>query len=119
MIESGFGSRFHDLNYFEVGIFFYSLEFIIYLRAPSQNFVENHQINVIFSIFQTKFRQSLVQYQLLAHHLHPLLKYVDFSWNCFCHQSLFDFENHRVFKMFMIFFLHKIQSQCIVLNHFH
>ena len=41
-IEYGFGSRFHDLNYSEVGIRFMFLEFIIYLRASSQNFVENH-----------------------------------------------------------------------------
>ena len=38
MIEFGFGPRVHDLNYFEVG---YSiiLEFIIHLRASSQNYV--------------------------------------------------------------------------------
>ena len=41
-IEYGFGCRFHDLNYSEVGIRFMFLEFIIYLRASSQNFVENH-----------------------------------------------------------------------------
>ena len=33
MVESGFGRRFHDLNYFEDGLFlFIFLEFVIYLR---------------------------------------------------------------------------------------
>ena len=31
---------------------FIFLEFIIYLRASSQNFVENHQFNVILSYFK-------------------------------------------------------------------
>ena len=52
MIEYGFGCRFHDLNYSEVGIRFMFLEFIIYLRASSQNFVENHQFTVILSYFK-------------------------------------------------------------------
>ena len=51
MIEFGFGRRFHDLNYFEVGIVFIFLELTIYLRASSQNFVQNHQFNVILFYF--------------------------------------------------------------------
>jgi hypothetical protein len=49
MIEYGFGCRSHDLNYFEVGFVLGKtfLEFIIYLRASSQKFVENHKFNVI------------------------------------------------------------------------
>ena len=43
MIEFGFRRRCHGLSYL---IF---LEFIIYLRASSQIFVENQQINVILS----------------------------------------------------------------------
>ena len=35
------------------------LEYIIYLKASSHNFVENQQLNVIL------FRQALVQYHLL------------------------------------------------------
>ena len=42
MLEFGFGYKFHDLNYFEIQIFFHILEFIIYLRASSQIFLENH-----------------------------------------------------------------------------
>ena len=34
-------TRIYDLNYFEVGFFFIILEFIMYLTASSQNFVEN------------------------------------------------------------------------------
>ena len=33
LVEFGFGHRFHDLNYFEVGIFYLKfLEFLIYLK---------------------------------------------------------------------------------------
>ena len=52
MAKSGFGRRFHDLKYFEVGFFFIFLEFIINLRAPLQKFVEKHQFNVILSYFK-------------------------------------------------------------------
>ena len=37
MIEFGFGRRFHDVNYFEVGRLYIFREFIIYLRASSHN----------------------------------------------------------------------------------
>ena len=52
MVVSGFGCRFHDLDYFEVEYFNIFLEFIIYSRASSQNFVENHDFNVILSYFK-------------------------------------------------------------------
>ena len=55
MIEFGFGRRFHDLIYFEVGIFFIFFELTIYLRASSQKFVENHQFNVILSYLKQLF----------------------------------------------------------------
>ena len=42
MTEYDFEHKFHDLKCFEVG----NLEFIIYLRPSSPNFVENHQFNV-------------------------------------------------------------------------
>ena len=104
MVEFSFGRRFHDLNYFEVGIFFIFLEFIIYLRASSQNFVENHQFNVILSYFKQNLDNSLVQYHLLAHHLHHLLKYVDFSWNIFCHHKLLGFVDQYVLNVYDFFF---------------
>ena len=43
IVECGSGRKFHDLNYFKVGFFVIFLEFIISLRASSQNIVENHQ----------------------------------------------------------------------------
>ena len=45
MVEFGFGCKFHDLKYFEVGNYFFILflEFIICLRSSSQNLGENHQ----------------------------------------------------------------------------
>ena len=46
MVEFFFQCTFHDLNYLEVGFLFIFLDFIIYLRASSHNFVENHQFNV-------------------------------------------------------------------------
>ena len=52
MVESDFGCRFHDPNYFEVINFFLFLEFIIYLRASPHNFVKNHQFNVILTYFK-------------------------------------------------------------------
>ena len=91
---------FMTLTILKLEFSFIFLEFIIYLRASSQNFVENHQFNVILSYF----RQSLVQYHLLAHHLHCLLRYVDFSWVFFCHHNLLGFVDQYVFKMSLIFF---------------
>ena len=44
MATYGFGRRFHDLEYLEVGIYFIGLEFIINLRAPLQNLVGKHLI---------------------------------------------------------------------------
>jgi hypothetical protein len=52
MDEYGFGHKSHDLNYLEVGIFLIFPNFIIYLRASSHNFVENHQFAVILSYFK-------------------------------------------------------------------
>ena len=52
MANSCFGCRFHDLEYFEVGIIFIFLEFIINLRAPLQKFVEKHQFHVMLSCLE-------------------------------------------------------------------
>jgi hypothetical protein len=53
MTESSFGRRFHALKYLKLDIFgfFIFLEFIINLKAPSQELVENHQFNVLFHVF--------------------------------------------------------------------
>ena len=52
MIEYGFERKFHDLKTFEVGNFSIFFGFVITLKASSQNFVENHQLNVIYHIFK-------------------------------------------------------------------
>ena len=49
MINFGLRRRFHDLKYFEVGLFPMFLEFIMNLRTLLQNFVGKHQFNVILS----------------------------------------------------------------------
>ena len=47
-------------------MFFIFLEFIIYLRASSQNFIENHQYDVILSYF----KQNLESYLFNITYLH-------------------------------------------------
>ena len=121
MVEYDFWRRFHDLNYFEVRIFFLHNPWIHYLLENIiTKSVEKKPINFFFEfffVFQTNFRQSLVQYHLLARHSHHLLlEYVDFSWNFFCHHKLLGFVDHCVSKMSMIFssqnskFVCKIES---------
>ena len=55
---------------------FVFLEFIIYLRASSQNIEENHQFKCNLS-----YIHLFNMIHLLAHHLHCLLKFVDFHWS--------------------------------------
>ena len=50
MVESHFGCRFHDLNYFEVGIFFH-IPWIL-LEGIITKLCENHQFHVILSYFK-------------------------------------------------------------------
>jgi hypothetical protein len=53
MVESGFGRLdFMTLIILNLEISFIFLEFVICLRASSQNFMENHQFNVILSYFK-------------------------------------------------------------------
>ena len=49
MSKFDFGSRFHDLKYFEVGFFFKFLEFLINSGEPLQRCAGNYQFNVIIS----------------------------------------------------------------------
>ena len=51
MTKFGFGCRLYDLKYFEVGFFFFYLEFILNLRVALQKFVEKHQFLCNFIIF--------------------------------------------------------------------
>ena len=43
---------FMTLTLLKLEFSFIFLEFIVYLRASSQNFVENHQFNIILSYFK-------------------------------------------------------------------
>ena len=120
MSKSHFGRRFHDLKYFEVGIFSYIfLEFTINLRPSLQKFVERYQLDIILSflnIFQTITRvPNISTCTLLAMsskicRLFLRIKIV--KRNCLALQI-------NVFSNVYDFFLHKIQSKYIVLNHFH
>ena len=60
------------------------------------------------------FRRLLVQYHLLAHHLHGFLKYVDFSWNCFCHHKSLGFVDQYVF--FNVYDCFSSQNSKLVYN---
>ena len=51
MGKCGFGHRFHDLKYFEVGIFLIFLDFVN-LRALLKNFLEKNQFYVFLSYFK-------------------------------------------------------------------
>ena len=55
------------INYFEVGIFFIFLEFIIHLMASSHNFVESYQFNGILSYFKQILDSHLFN---ITYHLH-------------------------------------------------
>ena len=53
MANFGIGLGFHDLEYFEVELFFFTfLDFIINLKAPSQKIIGQHQFYVILSCFK-------------------------------------------------------------------
>ena len=108
MVECTIGCGFHDLQYFEVEViplsFFIFLELIIDLRMTSQNFEKDHQFNVIVSNFKRNLRFLLVQCHLLAHHLHRLLKHVDFYWIFLYHHKLLCFvEQFDLILMSVIF----------------
>ena len=66
MVEFGFGRRFHDLKYFEVGIFFHKPLIHYLLKGIIIKFVENHQFNVIISYF----KQILNNYLFNSTYLH-------------------------------------------------
>ena len=102
MAKYGFGRRFHDLKYFEVGFFFIFLEFIINLRATLQNFVEKYQFNVILSCFKQildNYMFNISTCTLLA----PSSKICRLFLKKNCQHKLLGFVDQCVFQMFMIF----------------
>jgi hypothetical protein len=120
MIESSFGRKFHDLNYFEVGVFFHNpwihhlLEGIItqLCGRPSIEYIFNYTSNKLETIICPipPTRTPLVASSKICR---LFLKYF------FCDHNLVGFVDQYVLKNTMSFFLCKIQSYCIVLNHFH
>ena len=89
MVESGFGRRFHDLNHFEVGTFVHIPGNYYLLGGVITKLCGKPSIQHNLIVLQTNSKQPLVQYHLLAHHLHRLLKYPAFSWKLFRHHNLF------------------------------
>ena len=59
--------------------FFIFLEIIIYSKASSQNFLENHQSNVILSYFKQNLNNNLFNITYLHTTCIVFLKYVDLS----------------------------------------
>ena len=111
MLKSKWLSLVLDIDFMTLTILnlefsFIFLEFIISLRASSQNFVENHQFNIIILYFKQILDNHLFN---MITYLPRLLQYVDFSWNLFCHHTLLGFVNHYVFKMSMIVFFTKFK----------
>ena len=90
------------LNILKLEFFLVSLKDIITCRYKLEDIITKICRKISIYHILNRFWQLLVQYHLLAHHLHRLLKYVDCSWHCFCQHKLLGFVNQRVFKMFMI-----------------
>ena len=80
------------LSIVKLEISFILLELIVYLRTCHKTLVENHQ-----------FKQISESHLFNIVYLHHLLKYIDFSWNFFCHQNLFRSLN-RYFLIVYVFF---------------
>ena len=85
------------LDFFLKNIFIF-LKVIIYLSSSSQKFIENCHFLCTFIMLHTNIRQLHVQCHLLGHHLHNLLKHVDFSWNCFCHHKFLGYVKNMLLK---------------------
>lgn len=62
----------HDPKYFELGIYFISIESIVNLRSWLRKNVENHQYYVMLSYL----KQQLDIYVFNVAYLHRLLRYV-------------------------------------------
>ena len=87
------------------------LECIIYLRASSQNFVENHQFNVILLYFN-QFYTITCSISPTCPPLASTLKIFRFYFlDFFCfHHNVLDFVDLYVLKFFHDFFLQKIHN---------
>ena len=89
MARFGFWRKFCDLNYFD-------LEFITHLRSSSNNFVENHQANVILSYFKKHFDSYLLNATTCTPTWTVLWNMYTFLGDCFCQHKLLDFVDQYV-----------------------
>ena len=111
MLQSKWLSLVLDVDFMPLTILklefsFIFFEFIIYLMASSQNFMENYQFNIILSCF----KQILDNHLFNITYLHTTCKiFCSFSLNFSCHHDLLDFVNQYVFNMCKIFSFKKFQ----------
>jgi hypothetical protein len=88
--------------------FFIFLKLIIYMRASSKDFIENHQFNVILPYFKQIIDSSLFNITYLHTTCTIFLEYVDFSWHFFVIINCLALYMN-VFLDSYEFFLHKMQ----------
>ena len=115
MVEFRFEHIFHDLNYFELEFFFLFLEFIIYLRASSQNFVENHQLNVNLSIFLTILLKKITC--SISPIFHPLAPFSQicklFGFFLDMRNRFLGFADQYAFYIYIIYFFYSQKSKLV------
>jgi hypothetical protein len=74
MAISGLGCKFHDLSYFELDSFFFTIvDFIKLIEVIIRYFVENHPFNVLYHILN-KSLTITCSISPLAHPLAPSSK---------------------------------------------
>ena len=76
----GFGCRFDDLEYFDVGCFFMFLEFIIKSRASLHKLIEKHKFNVILSCFKKIMDNCVFDITVLAPSFKICRLFLTFIW---------------------------------------
>ena len=111
MARFGFGHKFHDLNYFGLDFQFHILWIHHKFEVIMKFFWRKSLIHCNFILFWTKFWQLLVQY----HHLHRLLRHVQF----FSQHKFLGFVDQHIFLNVHNLYFHKSWSSYIVLKHSH
>ena len=99
MANFDFGCSFHELEYFEAGIFLIFLEFIINLRAPLQKKLEKHRFYKILSCFKKLVDHHMLDNIFICTLFAPSSKicrlFLDFFWA----KYIVGFVDHCVFQM--------------------
>ena len=99
--EYSFRHRFHDLNYFEVGIFFHIPWIRYLLEGIMTRFCGNPIIPMFFILLWTNFRQSLVRYHLLCTTSFEICR---IFLDLFYYYNLIGFVDEYDFEICMSFF---------------